>query len=54
LPSWLLSYLLELAEHIDYYLDELDRAFEESNLPDYVGNYDELEDWLIGVRLAGV
>jgi len=42
------------AEHIDYYLDELDRAFEESNLPDYVGNYDELEDWLIGVRLAGV
>ena len=40
--------------HIEYYLKELDKAFEESNLPDYVTNYDELEEWLIGVRLAGV
>lgn len=42
------------AEHIDHYLAELDKAFEESNLPDSVTNYDELEEWLIGLRLAGV
>lgn len=40
------------AEHIGFYIKELDRAFEESNLPSTVTNFDKLEQWLIDLRLS--